>query len=188
MTFHAPQPQHARLTPPRQFYKLSKSNHPDLHPNDPTKSKRFVAISEAPNLRPRFPPLNPNTLLRPPQRPPRLLLLPQHSSRRAPGLRPKQTAHAIQRPAALLLRLRRLGRPEREALATRDQRPRRHLRPSDRPRRDRAGRFHAGGGRRHSAFRPAGPPRAAREDRADAASGAAEGGEDAGRSGLLGGE
>jgi len=31
----------------KQFYKLSKSNHPDLHPNDPSKSKRFVAISEA---------------------------------------------------------------------------------------------------------------------------------------------
>lgn len=31
----------------RQFYKLSKSHHPDLHPNDPAKSKRFVAISEA---------------------------------------------------------------------------------------------------------------------------------------------
>lgn len=34
-------------TPHRQFYKLSKANHPDLHPNDSSKSKRFVAISEA---------------------------------------------------------------------------------------------------------------------------------------------
>jgi curved DNA-binding protein CbpA len=33
--------------PSRQFYKLSKANHPDLHPNDTSKSKRFVAISEA---------------------------------------------------------------------------------------------------------------------------------------------
>ncbi|GAB7330298.1 hypothetical protein MBLNU13_g01942t1 [Cladosporium sp. NU13] len=31
----------------KQFYKLSKANHPDLHPNDSSKSKRFVAISEA---------------------------------------------------------------------------------------------------------------------------------------------
>lgn len=35
------------MLPNRQFYRLSKSNHPDLHPNDPSKSKRFVAISEA---------------------------------------------------------------------------------------------------------------------------------------------
>lgn len=34
-------------SPHRQFYALSKANHPDLHPNDPSKSKRFVAISEA---------------------------------------------------------------------------------------------------------------------------------------------
>lgn len=31
----------------RQFYTLSKSHHPDLHPNDPDASKRFVRISEA---------------------------------------------------------------------------------------------------------------------------------------------
>ncbi|KAF2223490.1 hypothetical protein BDZ85DRAFT_183530, partial [Elsinoe ampelina] len=30
-----------------QFYSLSKSHHPDLHPNDPTASSRFVKISEA---------------------------------------------------------------------------------------------------------------------------------------------
>ncbi|KAF4548046.1 DnaJ domain-containing protein 3 [Elsinoe fawcettii] len=29
------------------FYKLSKSHHPDLHPNDPNASSRFVKISEA---------------------------------------------------------------------------------------------------------------------------------------------
>ncbi|KAK0249870.1 hypothetical protein LTS09_015030 [Friedmanniomyces endolithicus] len=31
----------------RQFYKLSKAHHPDLHPNDPTAAERFVQISEA---------------------------------------------------------------------------------------------------------------------------------------------
>lgn len=31
----------------KQFYKLSKANHPDLHPNDSTASQRFVKISEA---------------------------------------------------------------------------------------------------------------------------------------------
>lgn len=31
----------------RQFYKLSKANHPDLHPNDASASQRFVKISEA---------------------------------------------------------------------------------------------------------------------------------------------
>ncbi|KAK3680317.1 hypothetical protein LTR37_021342 [Vermiconidia calcicola] len=31
----------------KQFYKLSKSHHPDLHPNDPNASQRFVKISEA---------------------------------------------------------------------------------------------------------------------------------------------
>lgn len=31
----------------RQFYKLSKANHPDLHPNDPEAASRFVKISEA---------------------------------------------------------------------------------------------------------------------------------------------
>nr|POF16432.1 dnaj-like protein [Quercus suber] len=31
----------------RQFYKLSKAYHPDLHPNDPNASHRFVKISEA---------------------------------------------------------------------------------------------------------------------------------------------
>ncbi|KAF2718245.1 DnaJ-domain-containing protein [Polychaeton citri CBS 116435] len=31
----------------KQFYKLSKSHHPDLHPNDTTASQRFVKISEA---------------------------------------------------------------------------------------------------------------------------------------------
>jgi len=31
----------------RQFYKLSKAHHPDLHPNDPTASQHFVKISEA---------------------------------------------------------------------------------------------------------------------------------------------
>jgi curved DNA-binding protein CbpA len=31
----------------KQFYKLSKSNHPDLHPNDPGAAQRFVRISEA---------------------------------------------------------------------------------------------------------------------------------------------
>jgi curved DNA-binding protein CbpA len=30
-----------------QFYKLSKAHHPDLHPNDPDASQRFVRISEA---------------------------------------------------------------------------------------------------------------------------------------------
>jgi hypothetical protein len=116
---------------------------------------------KAPNLRPRLPPLNPSLLLRQPQRPPRLLLLPQHPCRRPPSLRPKQAPHAIQRPAALLLRLRRLGLTEREALATRAQRARWDLRPSNRTRWDRTWRFHAGGGQRHSAFRPAGTPRAA---------------------------
>ncbi|KXS96839.1 hypothetical protein AC578_7399 [Pseudocercospora eumusae] len=31
----------------KSFYKLSKANHPDLHPNDTTKSQRFVKVSEA---------------------------------------------------------------------------------------------------------------------------------------------
>lgn len=31
----------------RQFYKLSKSHHPDLHPDDPSASQKFVEISEA---------------------------------------------------------------------------------------------------------------------------------------------
>ncbi|PSK34345.1 DnaJ subfamily B member 9 [Elsinoe australis] len=31
----------------KQFYTLSKSHHPDLHPNDPNASSRFVKISEA---------------------------------------------------------------------------------------------------------------------------------------------
>ncbi|MCJ1340112.1 hypothetical protein MMC09_005406 [Bachmanniomyces sp. S44760] len=31
----------------KQFYALSKAHHPDHHPNDPTASSRFVAISEA---------------------------------------------------------------------------------------------------------------------------------------------
>ncbi|EGP83107.1 unnamed protein product [Zymoseptoria tritici ST99CH_3D1] len=31
----------------KQFYKLSKSHHPDLHPNDPSASQKFVKISEA---------------------------------------------------------------------------------------------------------------------------------------------
>jgi hypothetical protein len=31
----------------KQFYKLSKEYHPDLHPNDPSKAQRFVKISEA---------------------------------------------------------------------------------------------------------------------------------------------
>ena len=31
----------------KQFYKLSKAHHPDLHPNDPTAADRFVKISEA---------------------------------------------------------------------------------------------------------------------------------------------
>ncbi|KAK0937558.1 hypothetical protein LTR29_010891 [Friedmanniomyces endolithicus] len=31
----------------KQFYKLSKAHHPDLHPNDPTAAERFVQISEA---------------------------------------------------------------------------------------------------------------------------------------------
>lgn len=31
----------------RSFYSLSKKYHPDLHPDDPTASKRFVTISEA---------------------------------------------------------------------------------------------------------------------------------------------
>lgn len=31
----------------RSFYSLSKKHHPDLHPNDPSASKRFVQISEA---------------------------------------------------------------------------------------------------------------------------------------------
>ncbi|GAM84279.1 hypothetical protein ANO11243_022730 [Dothideomycetidae sp. 11243] len=31
----------------KQFYSLSKSHHPDLHPNDPDASSRFVKISEA---------------------------------------------------------------------------------------------------------------------------------------------
>ncbi|EME44556.1 hypothetical protein DOTSEDRAFT_152496, partial [Dothistroma septosporum NZE10] len=31
----------------KQFYKLSKANHPDLHPDDAHASKRFVKISEA---------------------------------------------------------------------------------------------------------------------------------------------
>ena len=35
------------LTRNRQFYKLSKSHHPDLHPDDPEASNRFVRISEA---------------------------------------------------------------------------------------------------------------------------------------------
>ncbi|EME84898.1 uncharacterized protein MYCFIDRAFT_207424 [Pseudocercospora fijiensis CIRAD86] len=29
------------------FYKLSKANHPDLHPNDQAKSQRFVKVSQA---------------------------------------------------------------------------------------------------------------------------------------------
>lgn len=31
----------------RQFYSLSKTHHPDLNPNDPQASERFVRISEA---------------------------------------------------------------------------------------------------------------------------------------------
>ncbi|KXT12348.1 hypothetical protein AC579_574 [Pseudocercospora musae] len=31
----------------KSFYKLSKANHPDLHPNDKAKSQRFVKVSEA---------------------------------------------------------------------------------------------------------------------------------------------
>ncbi|KAM3420543.1 hypothetical protein BST61_g3808 [Cercospora zeina] len=31
----------------KSFYTLSKANHPDLHPNDPAASQRFVQISEA---------------------------------------------------------------------------------------------------------------------------------------------
>ncbi|GAB7361427.1 hypothetical protein MBLNU230_g1483t1 [Neophaeotheca triangularis] len=31
----------------KQFYALSKTHHPDLHPNDPTASEKFVQISEA---------------------------------------------------------------------------------------------------------------------------------------------
>ncbi|TKA78179.1 hypothetical protein B0A55_03900 [Friedmanniomyces simplex] len=31
----------------KQFYKLSKAHHPDLHPNDPTAAQRFVLVSEA---------------------------------------------------------------------------------------------------------------------------------------------
>ncbi|KAK5127550.1 hypothetical protein LTR85_006890 [Meristemomyces frigidus] len=31
----------------KQFYKLSKAHHPDLHPDDPNASQRFVQISEA---------------------------------------------------------------------------------------------------------------------------------------------
>ncbi|USW58451.1 Putative DnaJ domain, Chaperone J-domain superfamily [Septoria linicola] len=31
----------------KSFYTLSKANHPDLHPNDPDASQRFVKISEA---------------------------------------------------------------------------------------------------------------------------------------------
>ncbi|KAK3112373.1 hypothetical protein LTR53_011413 [Teratosphaeriaceae sp. CCFEE 6253] len=31
----------------KQFYKLSKAHHPDLHPDDPTAAERFVKISEA---------------------------------------------------------------------------------------------------------------------------------------------
>jgi hypothetical protein len=131
---------------PLQIETLRRHKRSLLHPGLPRK---------APVLRPRLPPLL-LLSLRPPQRPPRLLLLPQHARRRPPSLWPKQAAHAIQRPAALLLRLRRLGRAEREALAARAQRPRRHLRPSDRTCRDRAGGFHSRGGQRHSAFRPEG--------------------------------
>jgi len=47
MCFTYPPCQITNNSPPRQFYKLSKANHPDLHPNDSSKSKRFVAISEA---------------------------------------------------------------------------------------------------------------------------------------------
>lgn len=36
-----------KLTFHRQFYKLSKAYHPDLHPKDATASQRFVKISEA---------------------------------------------------------------------------------------------------------------------------------------------
>jgi curved DNA-binding protein CbpA len=35
------------LTIDRQFYKLSKAHHPDLHPDDNTAAQRFVKISEA---------------------------------------------------------------------------------------------------------------------------------------------
>ncbi|KAI7604083.1 hypothetical protein KC343_g14237, partial [Hortaea werneckii] len=31
----------------KQFYKLSKAHHPDLHPEDPHAAQRFVRISEA---------------------------------------------------------------------------------------------------------------------------------------------
>ncbi|KAK5711733.1 hypothetical protein LTR15_012328 [Elasticomyces elasticus] len=31
----------------KQFYKLSKAHHPDLHPDDPHAAERFVSISEA---------------------------------------------------------------------------------------------------------------------------------------------
>ncbi|CAK3868564.1 -domain-containing [Lecanosticta acicola] len=40
-------PQRQSLRNTGQFYKLSKANHPDLHPNDPAKAKQFVKISEA---------------------------------------------------------------------------------------------------------------------------------------------
>jgi hypothetical protein len=121
---------------PLQIETLRRHKRSLLHPGLPRK---------APVLRPRLPPLL-LLSLRPPQRPPRLLLLPQHARRRPPSLWPKQAAHAIQRPAALLLRLRRLGRAERETLAARDQRPRRHLRPSDWACWDWAWRFHPWGG------------------------------------------
>ncbi|KAK5110702.1 hypothetical protein LTR62_005579 [Meristemomyces frigidus] len=39
--------QRLKLTDTRQFYKLSKAHHPDLHPNNPDAAERFVLISEA---------------------------------------------------------------------------------------------------------------------------------------------
>ncbi|KAF2480124.1 hypothetical protein BDY17DRAFT_256439 [Neohortaea acidophila] len=41
------QPNASPVEVKKQFYKLSKSHHPDLHPNDPTAPQRFVKISEA---------------------------------------------------------------------------------------------------------------------------------------------
>jgi hypothetical protein len=80
---------------------------------------------KAQNLRPRLPALH-AILLRPRQqrfqRPPRLLLLPQHARRRPPSLRSQQETYTVQRPAALVLPLRRLRRAEREALAARAER------------------------------------------------------------------
>ena len=113
---------------------------------------------KAQNLRPRLPALH-AILLRPLQqrfqRPPRLLLLPQHARWRPPSLRSQQETHTVQRPAALVLQIRRLRRAGREALAARAEWSRWDVRPSRLGSGDGTWWFRAGHGQRRATFRSA---------------------------------